>query len=96
MAFTRINNVNEHHYIFKNITAPFDWYYHENIMVIPDPVFAPRKNWHEELFICEQSIECPGTFVAFFHFENYKDKLYYATSLTMPEFEHIKDGLNIY
>ncbi|WP_125771141.1 hypothetical protein [Companilactobacillus furfuricola] len=95
MRFIRINNVNEHHDIFKNITENFEWYNHESIMIIPDPISAPRRNWYQELFLCKQNIDCPGKFVVFFHFINYKNQLYYATSLTLPEFLHIKYGLNI-
>lgn len=96
MKLTRINNVKQNHFIFETIRSPFDWYYHESIMIIPDPAPVPRKNWNSNIYVCQQNIECNGKFIAFFHFKKYDGNMNYATSLTLPEFEHINNELNIH
>jgi len=95
MDFTRINNVGSNNPIYKNIEPPFDWYRHGNIMIIPDPIAFPGENWNKEISVGGQEIECFGKFVTFFNFKEDQDKYYLATSLTLPEFEHIKRELCI-
>lgn len=90
MEFTRINKVNKGHPIYTKIKAPFNWYYQNNIMIIPDPIPNARPTWSKALFIDTQEIICHGSFVVFFHFEVYKDQLNVAKSLTLPEYGFLK------
>lgn len=93
MTFSRMDNVDREHFIFKNIQAPFDWYFHNEIMIIPDPILSPRKNWNKTIFIDNQEINCKGKFVVFFHFEKVREGIHFATSLTLPEFRYIENEL---
>ncbi|WP_071130173.1 hypothetical protein [Enterococcus timonensis] len=93
MELTRIDHVDENHFIFTRIQSSFDWFYQGDVMIIPDPVPTPRRNWNKIASVNGQEIECMGEFIVFFHFENIKGKLNFATSLSLPEFNHIKQGL---
>ncbi|KGX84136.1 hypothetical protein [Pontibacillus litoralis] len=92
--FSRLDNVGKDHVIFERIKAPFNWYFHDTIMVIPDPVSVARKDWNKKIFLCSQEIECQGEFIIFCHMNKKVDKIIQADSLTLPEYQHIKDGLN--
>lgn len=92
MDFKRVENVNENHEIFKRIKPPFDWYYHDKIMIIPDIIPTPKEDWDKVVNVCGQEIECVGKFIYFFHFEII-DNGSHATSLTLPEYDHVKNGL---
>lgn len=94
MELTRIENVNKNHFLFQRIKPPFDFYYHDKILIIPDSVVTTRGNWNKTVTVCNQKIECIGEFICFFHFEE-MEKINLVTSLTLPEFEHIKQGLEI-
>lgn len=95
MQLHRVNNVNIHYWIFKHIEGPYEWYYHNSIMIIPDPIPCSRKNWNNNIFVGSQEIECNGEFIAFFHFEIKEHKLNVASSLTLPEFEHVRRELRL-
>lgn len=43
----RINIVNKRYPIFDNIKVPSDWYFKNNILIIPDPVPIARVNWYD-------------------------------------------------
>lgn len=94
MELKRIENVDENHYIFKRIKEPFDWFFYGEIMIISDSIPVARKNWNKVLSIGDLKIECKGEFVAFFHFKKF-DRVNYATSLTLPEFETIKYDIKL-
>lgn len=73
----------------------FTFYYHENILMIPDPKPSPHVHWDNEISLCgNQKIDCPGTFIACFHFEIINDVIV-ASSLTIAEFEHLKAGFSV-
>lgn len=95
MRFERIDNVNTNHPVFKHIKPPFDWYFQDEILIIPDPVSSPRKNWNKIITLDNQKIECKGNFFCFFHFKQ-KDSINLVESLTLPEYTHIKKSLEIY
>lgn len=95
MEMERIDNVTKEHRIFNRIVAPFDWYFHDEIMIIPDVRPTPKKNWNKVVNVCEQEIECIGECIYFFHFEIVENKFNYVTSLTLPEFDHIRKGISL-
>lgn len=94
MELTRLDNVDQNHFIFTRIQTPFDWYYQNDIIIIPDPVPRARANWNKTVYVFDQEIECVGEFISFFHFEKIKE-MNYVTSLSLPEFDYIKKGINI-
>jgi hypothetical protein len=96
MDFTWLNHINGNNTIYNHIQSPFSWYYHGDIMIIPDPIPSPRDNWNKILSIGPQHIECPGYYALFFHFQEITNKCNLATSLTLPEFEHINNELTIF
>lgn len=95
MELSRIDKVDKNHFIYNHIKAPFDWYFHDSIMIIPDPKPAPRKNWNKTITVDGQIIECMGQYVVFYHYEQIGDLYNIASSLTLPEFDYIKSELKI-
>jgi hypothetical protein len=94
MELSRIDNVGANHFIFENIKAPFDWFFQDTIMIIPDPVPASRRNWNNVVRIYDQEILCKGKFIIFLHFEK-MEGYDFATSLTLPEYNYIKNGISV-
>lgn len=85
--------VNKDHWIFKEIQAPFDYYQHNAIVIIPSPKISARKNWEKNIFLCNQELDCSGKFIAFFHLEKFVDHIILANSLTQEEHDHIENGI---
>lgn len=94
MNLKRIN-LKQHQEIFEHIKEPFDWYFHGEIMVISDPVPAPRKNWNKTVDIAGQVIDCPGRFIIFFNFIQIKNLYNVALSLTIRQFDELQNELEI-
>lgn len=90
---SRIENVTSEHMIYENIVPPFDWFYHDSILIIPDPVLLPHENCNQKIYLSSQEIQCKGKSVVFFHMEE-KESYFIASSLTLPEYNKVKNGLN--
>ncbi len=70
----------------------FDWYFHGDIMLIPDPVPAAHRHWDQQVLVGQQTIPCVGRFILAFHYE-VVGHVNVASSLTIPEFEHLQREL---
>lgn len=90
----RLSDVNRDHEIFNRIQIPFDWFYQDEIMIIPDSVPTARINWSKDIYVNGQKIDCVGEFILFCHFDKI-ESMNFATSLSLPEFETIKNGIEI-
>ena len=75
MNFFRLNNVEKSHDIFEKIVAPFDFYYHDDILIIPDPIPKEKVNWNKMVSLYGQEIECIGRYIYFFHFDDMSDNV---------------------
>lgn len=95
MNFFRLNNVEKSHEIFERIVAPFDFYYHDDILIIPDPIPKEKVNWNKMVSLYGQEIECIGRYVYFFHFDDISDYVNRVRSLTLPEYNYVEQGLKI-
>lgn len=91
--FSRLENVGKEHAIFEKIKPPFDWYFYDNILVIPDPVPIAREKWYKKVGINDFGIECRGSFLVFFNFIEVNDGIVLADSLTLPQFEFLKRSI---
>ena len=65
-----------------------------NILIIPDPIATARENWNKVVTVCNQKIACVGEFICFFHFDE-TEKVILVSSLTLPEYDHVKRGIEI-
>ncbi|MGR3779137.1 hypothetical protein ACT1UG_26465 [Bacillus paramycoides] len=70
----------------------FDYYYINQILVIPDPIPVARVNWNKNIIINDLTVGCVGSFLAFFHF-NLNQDIIYADSLTLPEYVFLQNTL---
>ncbi|MGX7196333.1 hypothetical protein [Enterococcus olivae] len=91
----RIDGIEKNHFIYEHIKPPFDWYFHDDIMIIPDPIPSPRKKWNKTITVANQVIKCTGQYIVFYHFKERNDLFNFASSLTLPEFEYLKSNLII-
>ncbi len=94
MELSRKENINKDHLLFERIKPPFDFYYHDKILIIPDPIATARENWNKVVTVCNQKIACVGEFICFFHFDE-TEKVILVSSLTLPEYDHVKRGIEI-
>lgn len=96
MSFNWITNTEENNKIFRQLSNvnSFDYYYINQILVIPDPIPSPRLNWSKKVLINNLEIECNGQFLAFFHYSN-NENIIFANSLTFPEYIFLKNNIDI-
>ena len=96
MEFDWIHDKKENNNIFDKLSKikNFDYYYMNNILIIPDPIPSPRLNWSKRVFIDNLEIECKGNFISFFHYEINKNFIL-ADSLTFPEYLFVKNNIRI-
>lgn len=98
MEFKWLLEIEKNHEIFERISkvADFDYYYMNEILIIPDPLFSFRLNWYRKIFIDDLEIECKGNFLAFFHykFNNNKD-IVFADSLLLTEYIYLKNNIKL-
>lgn len=97
MELSWLNNISQNNKIFKRLNPNdgFDYYFFNNILIIPDPIPSPRLNWNKTISIKDKlEIDCKGKYISFFHFEK-NDNIIFAKSLTLPEYIFLKDNINI-
>lgn len=97
MELDWIHYKKENNNIFNQLSKvnnDFDYYYINNILVIPDPIPCPRSNWSKKIFIDNLEIECEGNFISFFHYEIHKNVII-ADSLALPEYLFLKNNIKI-
>ncbi len=95
MEISWLNNIDKNDEIFKRLNDGFDYYFFNNILIIPDPIPSPRLNWNKKISIKDKlEIDCNGQYISFFHFEK-NDNILFAKSLTLPEYIFLKDNIHI-
>lgn len=95
MEFDWITDTQENDKIFNQLSKvdDFDYYYINQILIIPDPIPLPRLNWSKKIIINNLEIECKGKFLAFCHYNN-NDNIIFANSLTFPEYIFLKNNID--
>ncbi|WP_238907166.1 hypothetical protein [Clostridium sp. YIM B02506] len=96
MEFDWITDTKETTKIFEQLSKvnDFEYYYINQILIIPDPIPSPRLNWSKKVIINNLEIDCNGRFLAFFHYNNNGNTIF-ANSLTFPEYIFLKDNIDI-
>jgi len=92
-----LNNISQNNKIFKrlNINDGFDYYFFNNILIIPDPIPSPRTNWSKKILINNLEVDCKGKFLAFFHYNKYNENIIFADSLRFPEYIFLKNNIQL-
>lgn len=93
LELTRLNHVNQNHWIFKQFQVPFDWYWQEDILIIASQEVVPRPNWHKKIGLKNQEIECHGKYLFFFQYDKINEQMLHVTSLNLQRFEQIKSQI---
>ncbi len=95
MELTWIHRMDKEHDIFQQLSSVdgFDYYFINDILVIPDPMPVAREKWNRKIGINGLEIECRGSFLVFFNFNEVKEGVIFADSLTLPQFEFLKSSI---
>ena len=100
MKLNRVNNVQKNNEVFEELnyfiksTGGFDYYYINQILIIPDPIPSPRLNWYKKIYIDDLEVKCNGKYIIFFHYED-KENFVYVDSLSFPEYIFLKNNICI-
>lgn len=83
---------------FKTLTdeyfsCEFDFYFQDNILIVPTSKLEPNQSWHKSLLVNKQVIEFNGRYIYFFNYKEVKENLMFITPLTLPQTELIKNRL---
>ncbi|QTN11384.1 hypothetical protein [Mammaliicoccus vitulinus] len=83
---------------FKTLTdeyfsSEFDFYFQDNILIVPTSKFEPNQSWHKSLLVNKQVIEFNGRYIYFFNYKEVKENLLFIEPLTLPQTELIKNRL---
>lgn len=92
---TWLSKIEKEHAIFKQLTKVngFDFYFIDDILVIPDPIPVARENWNRKIGINDLEIECMGSWLVFFSFKEVKKEIFLADSLTLPQYDFLKNRI---
>lgn len=95
LKFTWLPRIEKKHAIFKQLEKVngFDFYFINEILVIPDPIPVARENWNRKIGINDLEIECRGSWLIFCSFKEVKEEIFLAESLTLPQYEFIKNRI---
>lgn len=83
---------------FKTLTdeyfsSKFDFYFQDNILIVPTSKLKPNQSWHKSLLVNKQVIEFNGRYIYFFNYKEVKPNLLIVTALTLPQIQLIKNTL---
>lgn len=98
MKLDWVNNVEKNNKIFDELkyeirsTGGFDYYYINQILIIPDPIPPSRLNCDKTIYIDDLELNCKGKYIAFFHYED-KENFVKVDSLSFPEYIFLKNKI---
>ena len=95
MALNWIHSMDKEHDFFRQLSSVngFDYYFINDILIIPDPLPVARERWNRKLGINNLIIEFRGSFIVFFSFNEVKKDFLLAGSLSLPQFEFLKSSI---
>lgn len=76
-----------------NFSSEFNFYYQDNILIVPTSKLEPNQSWHKSLLVNKQIIEFNGRYIYFFNYKEVKENVLFITPLTLPQTELIKNRL---
>lgn len=79
--------------IDEDFSCEFDFYFQDNILIVPTTRLEPNQSWNKSLIVNDQVIEFNGRYIYFFNFQNVKENILYITPLTLPQTQLIKNTL---
>ncbi|WP_239724964.1 MULTISPECIES: hypothetical protein [unclassified Mammaliicoccus] len=78
----------------KYFSNEFDFYFQDNILIVPTSKLEPNQSWHKSLLVNDQVIEFNGgRYICFFNYKEVKENVLFITPLTLPQNELIKNTL---
>ncbi|QYA33091.1 hypothetical protein KYI07_01165 [Macrococcus psychrotolerans] len=72
--------------------SKFDYYFQDNILIVPATKLEPNRSWNKSLIINEQVIEFKGMYIFFFNFRELENNILYITPLTLPQIELVRNN----
>lgn len=95
MKLIWLPKIGKEHAIFQQLAKAdgFDFYFIRDILIIPDPIPVAKENWNRKIDIDSVEIECSGNWLSFYSFEKTEKGIFLADSLTLPQFEFLKNRI---
>lgn len=73
----------------------FDFYFQDNVLIVPATKLEPNQSWNKSLIVNNQVIEFNGKYIFFFNFRELENDILYITSLTLLQFELVRNNFNL-
>ncbi|QAA23526.1 hypothetical protein [Sporolactobacillus terrae] len=95
MELVWLHRMDDEHEFFQQLSRvdAFDYFFIDNILVIPDPVPVAREKWNRKIGISNLELECEGKFIVFLNFRKVKKGFIFADSLKLPQFQFLKGNI---
>lgn len=74
-------------------SSEFDFYFQDNILIVPATKLEPNQSWNKSLIVNDQVIEFNNRYIYFFNFKKVKENIIFITPLTLPQTQLIKNTL---
>jgi hypothetical protein len=88
------NRTKRNSVIFTALKESFDYYFIDDILIVPDPTTYKKSNFHECL-IDGIHFQVSGSFIAFFNILKRTDKVIIGGSLTLQQYCFLKKKIKI-
>ena len=79
----------------RHLQAPFNYYRHDNLLIIPDPVPDAMREQGKKVVAFGMEIEVPGTFVMFMHVDDWDTKPIVVSEMSEEEYASIEANLTV-
>mgnify|MGYP006961971834 CR=1 FL=1 len=73
-------------------SSEFDFYYQDNILIVPATKLEPNQSWNKSLIVNNQCIVFNGRYIFFFNFKELENDILFVTPLTLPQIELIRNN----
>lgn len=94
MKFEQISISLENFKILTNeyFSSEFDYYFQDNILIVPATKLEPNQSWNKFLIVNDQVIDFNGKYIFFFNFRDLENDILYITPLTLPQIDLVKNN----
>ncbi|STQ48399.1 Uncharacterised protein [Enterococcus durans] len=74
------------------LSSDFDFYFQDNILIVPATRLEPNQSWNKSLILNDQVIDFKGKYIFFFNFRELENNILYITPLTLPQIELVRNN----
>lgn len=85
----------EHYFGLWHVQAPFKWYRHDHLLILPDPVPDAIREQGKKVVAFGQTIEVPGSYVMFMHVDDWDATPRVVSEMSEAEFASVVANVTI-